>query len=551
MNQEETKQGPIDFALVTALQIERDAVRCRLDHHEIIQDDSDPHSYYYGHLDIPGTGERYSVVAVMCLGMGNDEAVATTMRVIQRWQPENIIMVGIAGGVTGKVALGDVVVAELCHYYEFGKRTPNGERRRPQQFISHRILLGRAQAYEAPSWREDIRVERPSGGTGTQQPQVHFGAIASGEKVIADEKTLNSLLRENDKILAVAMEGAGVARAVAHQDPTPRFLEIRGVSDFADHTKKDDWQLYAADAAAAFTVGLLRSRPIRPSAKDKFRTQTETPVLVICAKSLRPIAEREVLKAFGGRFQGRKIETVALDFTDLVTPDDTLIDPEVAAQRIADPQGKLFAALARFSESELVFHGLAHIPLVVLAGHLITDRQHVQLFDFHSNTWAWPETSDQSPPLNVHGLPTKRLRSTRDVVVRFSASYMVTGRQIRAIVSNPAVEVDLTVPEPERGVVRSEEQVRKYGKEFRHVIDLIARQVPACRCVHLFYAGPVALAFHLGQQISATIHPPVIVWNFRRGNYEWGIDLSAAVRGDGCIVRFKQGEDVYVNKGEV
>jgi hypothetical protein len=33
------------------------------------------------------------------------------------------------------------------------------------------------------------------------------------------------------------------------------------------------------------------------------------------------------------------------------------------------------------------------------------------------------------------------------------------------------------------------------------------------------------------------IHPPVIVLNFRRGHYEWGIDLSAAVRGELCIVR--------------
>lgn len=109
--------------------------------------------------------------------------------------------------------------------------------------------------------------------------------------------------------------------------------------------------------------------------------------------------------------------------------------------------------------------------------------------------------------------------------------------QTRAVVQNPALEVDLTVPDPRRSVVRSEEQVHKYGKDFRNAMDVIARQVPSCKCVHLFYAGPVALAFHLGQQISATIHPLVIVWNFRRGNYEWGIDLSAAVRGEKCIVR--------------
>lgn len=59
--------------------------------------------------------------------------------------------------------------------------------------------------------------------------------------------------------------------------------------------------------------------------------------------------------------------------------------------------------------------------------------------------------------------------------------------------------------------------------------------MPACRRVHLFYAGPMALAFHLGQQISENIHPPVVVWNYSR-RYEWGIDLAAAVSGEPCVV---------------
>jgi nucleoside phosphorylase len=482
--------------------------------------------------------------------MGNDEAVATAMRVIERWQPANIVMIGIGGGVPGKVALGDVVVSEFCHYYEFAKRTPNGERRRPQQFPAHRVLLGRAQAYEATNWREDIRIERPGNSLEVQQPQVRFGTIASGEKVIADEKALDTLVQENDKIIAVAMEGAGVARAVLHQDSAPRFLEIRGISDLANKKKNDDWQVYAANAAAAFTIGFLRSRPIKPLVKGKQSTQAEAPLLVICAKSLRQIAEQEIFEAFDDRLRGREVETVALDFTDLVAPDCTLTDPETAAHRITDPRGVVFGALARFGDAELIFHGLAHIPLVVLAGHLITDRQDVKLFDFHTNNWSWPEKGGEFPPLRVSGLPKGKMRSMKDVVVRFSVSYVATRAQTRAIIPNPAVEIDLTVSNPTRGVVRSEEQVRRYGKEFRNSIDIIAQQLPLCKCVHLFYAGPVALAFHLGQQISATIHPPVIVWNFRRGNYEWAIDLSAAVRGEKCIVRSGNKEKKpYVNQG--
>jgi hypothetical protein len=96
--------------------------------------------------------------------------------------------------------------------------------------------------------------------------------------------------------------------------------------------------------------------------------------------------------------------------------------------------------------------------------------------------------------------------------------------------------VDLTVPDPKRGLVRSEEQIREYGRTLRHVLDVITERCPAIKCIHIFYAGPVSLAFHLGQQISRNIHPPVIVWNFRQGQYEWGIDLAAAVLDKPCTV---------------
>ncbi len=106
-----------------------------------------------------------------------------------------------------------------------------------------------------------------------------------------------------------------------------------------------------------------------------------------------------------------------------------------------------------------------------------------------------------------------------------------------AAVPRSALEIDATVPEPARGIVRSEEQVRRYGNVFRQeVLDPIARLAPGVERVHVFYAGPVALAFHLGQQISENIHPTVVVWNYSRG-YAWAVDLAAAAIGEPCVVR--------------
>jgi nucleoside phosphorylase len=541
----EVRSGPVDFAVITALRIERDAVLRRLDPgYEVVQEDREPLTYYYGHVTIPASGERYTVVAAMLLGMGNDEAAVATTRLIQRWQPEHVLMAGIAGGVPGKVALGDVVVADSVYYYELAKLTTEGEERRPQQFTTSRLLYGRAQAYEASEWKGEVGVERPGAATpDATLPEAHFGVIAAGEKVIADRETLPKLLKGNPKILAVAMEGAGVARSSLNNNPPPAFLEVRGVCDFADEHKNDNWQPYAANAAAAFIVGLLRSRPISPLEAKPQEGKT-APVLVLRAQSLRPIAPDELLGDFAVDLKGRDIETIALDFTDLVRG-DALSDLGEAVRRIADPQGVLFGALARRGDSELVFHGLVHIPLAMLAGHLVTDRQRVRMFDFHPNvgtgTWVWPKgDGEEFPALEVRGLPKRRVSRSGDTVVRMSVSYAVAPDRTRVNVPDPALEVDVTVPRPERGVVRSEEQTRAYGREFRRVIDVIAQQAPACQRIHLFYAGPVSLAFHIGQQISANIHPPVTAWNFRRGSYEWGIDLAAA--GEGSVVFQATGE---------
>jgi hypothetical protein len=142
------------------------------------------------------------------------------------------------------------------------------------------------------------------------------------------------------------------------------------------------------------------------------------------------------------------------------------------------------------------------------------------MFDFHPNvgigSWVWPEADDtQFPPLEVRGLPKRKVNRPGDVVVRVSVSYEINTPQTRLNVPDAILEIDMSVPKPERGIVRSEEQTRAYGREFRRVIDQVAQQLPFCHGLHLFYAGPVSLAFHLGQQISANIHPPVTTWNFR------------------------------------
>jgi len=264
------KTGPVDFAIVTALKVERDAVLRHLGRAEPHYQAGDADTYYYSELPLSTPGQIYRVVLTMLLEPGNVKASSTTARLVERWQPNFVLMVGIAGGVPGKVNLGDVVVASFTHYYEAGKVTPTGDEQRPIQIRTDQRLYGRALDYERSEWQATIGIPPPPTAPASHKPNAHFGGIASGEKVIANQDALRQLLQQA-RLLAVAMEGFGVAQAAAEVHPAPGFLEIRGISDFADKQKNDDWHEYAADAAAAFTVGLLRTGPVPPIPVAKTR----------------------------------------------------------------------------------------------------------------------------------------------------------------------------------------------------------------------------------------------------------------------------------------
>ncbi|KAJ6256404.1 hypothetical protein Dda_8904 [Drechslerella dactyloides] len=79
--------------------------------------------------------------------------------------------------------------------------------------------------------------------------RVHFGTIASGNSVMRDGITRDSIAQETGA-LCFEMEAAGIMGAWP-------CLVVRGISDYCDSHKNDDWRWYAAGTAAAFTKFML------------------------------------------------------------------------------------------------------------------------------------------------------------------------------------------------------------------------------------------------------------------------------------------------------
>lgn len=154
-------------------------------------------------------------------GLGKVQFAIKTQYALDHVPTCDLLMcAGAAGGLIDGVQVGDVVVATRTVEHDFNNRF--GKRRIPK--------------YDgAPQIIEALRTFSAS----ENGFQVRFGPIASGDEDIIDADRRNAV-HQLTEALAVAWEGIGGAKACAFSKVP--FVEIRGITDAANHTAASDYQ---------------------------------------------------------------------------------------------------------------------------------------------------------------------------------------------------------------------------------------------------------------------------------------------------------------------
>jgi nucleoside phosphorylase len=112
-------------------------------------------------------------------------------------------------------------------------------------------------------------VERAPRLSGAGVSEIHSGIIASGSSLMKDA-LIRDRLSEEEGVLCFEMEAAGLV----NQFPC---LIIRGICDYSDSHKNNNWQGYAAMMAAAYTKELLRVLlPGKVSSAEKIIDRLDT-----------------------------------------------------------------------------------------------------------------------------------------------------------------------------------------------------------------------------------------------------------------------------------
>lgn len=207
-------------------------------------------------------GQQLTLVAAVQNEMGMVPAAILTSKAIRAWQPKIVAMTGICAGVKGKVNLGDVVVGRQVFDYGSGKLIQG--RLYPDY---HPVTLNEelcAYAIDLANNSHLLTSIRNSWPLKTGKPQTelnaHVGAMASGAAVVSDDSVVEGIQEHKRSLLAIDMESYGFAKAVTHSIlPSISFLVIKGVQDFANESKSDEYREYAAFASTKFLYAFLEA----------------------------------------------------------------------------------------------------------------------------------------------------------------------------------------------------------------------------------------------------------------------------------------------------
>jgi nucleoside phosphorylase len=290
----------VQIGIITALPKEFAAMRIVMQNSKRIFVPKDPNEYVIGDIATLDNSGILKVAVVLLKKTANIAAGVATANLCRTFTNiQHILMVGIAGGVPNPqklenhVRLGDIVVVDQngVLQYDLGKLYNDRFELKENPLPPGSLLLGKVRMLESerlagnfpwekylalqgnlengqrPNADEDRLFDSRTGDEITHPddeyrskrpglPKLHYGRIGSSNLLLKNPK-IRDFLGSNYGVRAIEMEASGIADG--SWEHNKGFLIIRGICDYCDEYKNDDWQGYASIAAASYCRALLET----------------------------------------------------------------------------------------------------------------------------------------------------------------------------------------------------------------------------------------------------------------------------------------------------
>lgn len=254
----------IDYAIITTVPVETEAVRALANEWRRTVFENDPNSYYVTEFEKDGLKKK--VVNVQSSDMGMVAASISTMNLNYHFKPKYIFITGIAAGI-GNHSYGDIIVPSEVWNYSSGKYVDKeGELSfLPEpKVIPLDVKIADLVKQDYTNVLKKIHGEWPINNEvdlriKNTELSIYSSPLASGTAVVANFQIVKDMiLSHSRKTEGIDMEAYGVfAAARSLCDNKPIAICVKSISDFADKAKGDGYQPYASYTSACFTKYMI------------------------------------------------------------------------------------------------------------------------------------------------------------------------------------------------------------------------------------------------------------------------------------------------------
>ncbi len=181
-------------------------------------------------------------VVVAAAGVGKVKAASTATLLVERLACRALVLSGVAGGLGGELAIGDIVIADRVIDIDYGRITDAG------RIVYQPGALPVPEVRPDPGYRlPPTLAARVSARLDEVGLRATLGTILTGDAFLASPRLRDELHGEWGA-LAIEMEGSALC-GVAERFDVP-WLVVRALSDRAGEDSLGDFRSFLRSAAA-------------------------------------------------------------------------------------------------------------------------------------------------------------------------------------------------------------------------------------------------------------------------------------------------------------
>ncbi len=208
-------------------------------------------------------GNLYQHKVVMCLsGWGKTAAASTTTSLINIYNVDCILFVGLAGSLQNDVNIGDIVIGNELIQHDVDLRdfsqigTLNPPFYKSFRFASEPAMLNNCKI-AIDSFIEKLKQEEYPNISCSYQPKKHVGAIGTGDQFVGSPAMKKLIVSKYPELLCTEMEGATIAQ-IANDYSIPCAI-IRIISDNAEDGAHSSFVEFLFDKISTISVEIIKT----------------------------------------------------------------------------------------------------------------------------------------------------------------------------------------------------------------------------------------------------------------------------------------------------